>query len=496
VPSYTRNLQLLTWERSSAAILAGGAALLAFDPVLWLVNTWLDPTYRSAGGYVFAMVVGLFLWSASSPLVGTPRAGRLWAFRLLVASGAVRLASRLLAVNVLGALTLVVDLYALALLSGLDRRRRAVSPGWLAAAFAFSLPLERIVQRILGFPLQQISAAGACNLLRIGLEDVRCQGVRLFLNGSDVLVDLPCSGARGLLQLLLLFACLGAVIRPGPRAALAGFTTVLAAGLASNSLRIALLAVGIGYRDQFWGIDVMSDPWHGLAGLLSVALAAAGLAVWSRSCERASQSNSAPSEPLFERGSRLSLPGSAAFLLVCAAVVSVPSRPIDVSAPTPPPVLPAYLDGSVAKPEPLSEEEREYFTVFGGGAARARYGESALLVVRTSSPLRHLHAPDECLTGSGLDVSFLGVERTTVPSAVYRAVAPDGISYRVAVTYVSSTGDLVPSVAEVVWQWLQTPATWTAIHRITPWDEPSEHQQRFDDAVARALDLATAKETS
>jgi hypothetical protein len=89
------------------------------------------------------------------------------------------------------------------------------------------------------------------------------------------------------------------------------------------------------------------------------------------------------------------------------------------------------------------------------------------------------------------------VDRRTVPSAVYRAVAPDGISYRVAVTYVSATGDMVPSVAEVVWQWLQTPATWSAIHRITPWDDTSELQHRFDDVVARALDLApAAKETS
>jgi exosortase/archaeosortase family protein len=482
--------------RFRAFVLASGAALLAFDPILWLVQTWVSPTYRSAGVYVFAIVVGLFLWSASSELAGPPIVGRRRAVRLLVASGAVRLASRVLAVNVLGALTLVVDLYAIGLLLALDRRRRSVSPAWLAAAFLFSLPVERIVQRLLGFPLQQISAAGACHLLRAGVEDVRCEGVRLMLNGSDVLVDLPCSGARGLLQLLLLFACLGAVIRPNPRAAFFGLTTVLAAGLASNALRISLLAVGIGYRSRLGAIDVMSDPWHGLIGLLSMALAAASLVVWYRRCEGCSMAAHSVSGPRIEPPSKLSLAKSVAFLASCAAVVSVPSRPVDVSAPAPPPALPLYLDGEAARPEPLSEKEQEYFTLFGGGAARARYGESALMLVSTSSPLRHLHAPDECLAGSGLDVSFQGVDRRAMPSAVYRAVAPDGVSYRVAVTYVSATGDMVPSVAEVVWRWLQTPATWSAVHRVTPWEESSESPYRFDDAVARALDLAPAgKET-
>lgn len=486
----------VTAGRFGAYVLAAGALLLAFHPILWLVHTWVSPAYRSGGAYVFAIVVAILLWSVSSPLVEPSGVGRRWAYRLFVASAAVRLASRALAVNVLGAMTLVVDVYALGLLFGLDRRRRAISPIWLAAAFALSLPLERVVQRLLGFPLQQISAAGACGLLRIGFEDVRCHGVRLLLNGSDVLVDLPCSGARGLLQLLLLFACLGAVFRPGLRAAVAGLATVLVAGFASNALRISMLAVGIGYRSRLGGIDVMSDPWHDLIGLLSVALAAASLVVWSRGFPGSSMDRPAVSVPRAEPAPALSLTKAAVFLATCAAVVSVPARPVDVSAPMAPPALPAYLDGEAARAEPLGEKEQEYFTLFGGGASRARYGESALMLVSTSSPLRHLHAPDECLTGSGLDVSFLGVDQRGMPSAVYRAVAPDGSSYRVAVTYVSAAGEMVPSVAEVVWRWLQTPSTWSAVHRVTPWNESSESQYRFDDVVARALDLAPAgKET-
>ena len=475
-------------RRLSDALVLTGAAVLAFHPVLWLVRTWVSPTYNSMGGYVFAVVCVAFAWSVSSPRASEGSERRRRALGLLIASAAVRLASRLLAINMLGALTLVIDVYAIGTLANLDRRLRAVSPLWLAAAFAFSLPLERVVQRLIGFPLQQASASGACSLLRMGFEGAHCAGTRLFLNGADVLVDLPCSGARGLIQLLVLFAFLGAIVRPSVRLSVVGIAAVLTAGFVSNVFRIALLAVGIGYRDELGGVDVMSEPWHSAIGLVCVALAAASLVLWSRYAER--DVAPAPIEARTPRAAWNLTPTIAVgFVGLCAVIISLPSRPVDVAEAIASPELPAYLDGDVAEPAPLNDREREYFTLFGGGASRARYGDSTLLVVRTSSPLRHLHAPDICLTGAGLDVSFLGVDHTHIPSAVYRAEAPDGAVYRVAVTYASERGEVVPSIAEVAWRWFQAPTTWSAVQRITDWEAPAEEQAHFDNVVARALDL-------
>jgi len=234
----------------------------------------------------------------------------------------------------------------------------------------------------------------------------------------------------------------------------------------------------------------MEAPWHGLVGLTTLALAAASLVAWSRWCARPLE---APSAPVVATAApmptRLSFAAAVAFLALALGILSAPARPVDVAETTPPPALPLYLDGDVAAPVPLNDREREYFTLFGGGASRARYGPRALMLVSTSSPLRHLHAPDECLTGSGLAVRFVGIDRSGLPTAVYRAVAPDGTAYRVAVTYVSETGEMVPSVAEVVWRWLQSPARWSAVQRITFWESPSGAQRRFDEVVARALDL-------
>lgn len=78
----------------------------------------------------------------------------------------------------------------------------------MAVLFAFALPIERILQRGFGFALQQASAAGACGALKLGNAPVRCEGLQLQWHEHIVLVDLPCSGTRGLLLLLLLFVTL------------------------------------------------------------------------------------------------------------------------------------------------------------------------------------------------------------------------------------------------------------------------------------------------
>jgi hypothetical protein len=76
------------------------------------------------------------------------------------------------------------------------------------------------VQRVLGFGLQNLSAGGACGILKTWSANVSCNGTNMVLDGRTVLVDLPCSGSRTLLLLLLGFAIAAALVRPGFKAAL------------------------------------------------------------------------------------------------------------------------------------------------------------------------------------------------------------------------------------------------------------------------------------
>lgn len=477
----------------SVALVTLAALALAVEPVSWLVNTWLDPSYDSIGGYVYVLVAALFLWSATSPTSSEPaqRSKRL-ALILLGSTALVRLVGQLLAVNVVGAVALVIDVYALGLLCGLDRRARALSPGWLAFAFVFCLPLERIVQRVIGFSLQRLSAGGSCSLLDLAYGDVACMGTRIVMAGKDVQVDLPCSGARGLIQLLLLFSIVAALKRPKLPAALAGVALTVAAGFVVNTLRISTLAVGLAWPEKLYGINVMAEPWHDLIGLAALALGVAPVLVWSTLVvtKRPARGSAAIPESFGGGSCRSRLLRAGAFAAFAVVVLLAPSKPIDVSRWNHAPILPESLADRPKVPLELTEKELGYFTAFGGGASKARYGEDTLLLVSTTSPLRHLHAPDECLMGSGHDVYFVGTEYTRLPTAVYRSVAPDGQVYRVAVTYVSEGGEIATSVPEVVFHWLKDGGKrWTAIQRISLWERPSWRRRLFDEAIARAFDL-------
>ncbi|MBK8185089.1 MAG: exosortase T [Candidatus Competibacteraceae bacterium] len=464
-----------------------GLVLLAIHPLLWLVGTWFDPAYDSYGLWMAALTFGLLLWSASSPLQ-TADSSRTSGWVLLLSTALARLLGQWLGINILGAAALAVDVYAVGLLLGLERRARPLSPGWLAVLFAFALPLERILQRGFGFVLQQLSAAGACAALKLGAAPVECQGIQLQWNQQIVLVDLPCSGTRGLLLLLLLYIVLAVLTRPSWGRAAVGALLALAAATLGNSLRIVALAAGLAHREALGGIDVFAEPWHGAIGLIALMLSALPLLAWARGTVPAAPSAVAGSSA-FQPFAIKPLAGLA-FLAACAGIIALPSRPIDVAHALPSPQLPDRIAVFPAQSGALTDKERLYFTRYGGGAARAAYGPYGLLIVATSAPLRHLHAPEECLTGVGHTVRYLGQTGSPIPSAIYQSIDPQGQVWRVAVTYVSERGEWTTHVAEAIWRWLQAPGvTWRMIERIAPWELPAGAAETFDVAVWQALDL-------
>lgn len=432
------------------------SVVLAAEPVRWLWLTWTDVSWGSEGELVFLGVLGVFVWSLRSRRTGD---GEKAAWTWLGVSALVRALGNLLAINVLSALMLCVDVFAIAKLARLDERERPVSPMWLAVAFAFSLPVERMVQRLVGHALQWISAQGAWGLLQVIEDGVVLQGMELAIRGTRVLVDLPCSGARGLTILTTVFMLLCAIRRPSWVHALWGMAIVVTSAIAANTVRIVLLAEGIVYRDAL-GLDVMSQPWHDIVGLLCLALALIPVIGWARIA------------PASEQVWRLTAPGPRAALVMLAVGLSslafVNPRPIDVSSPIDPPRLPQMVAGYVGVESPLSPVESRYFATFGGGAARAIYGSISVLVVKTQSPLRHIHTPEECMAGAGWDVTRLGITGRTHPGATWR-VRRGEESMDIRASYVSSKGHVVTNVEEAIFNWLGDPSTvWTAVERTYP----------------------------
>ncbi|MFP5305485.1 MAG: archaeosortase/exosortase family protein, partial [Gammaproteobacteria bacterium] len=85
-----------------------------------------------------------------------------------------------------------------------------------------------------------------------------------MLGGQDLLVDLPCSGARALMLVLTLYAGLCAVKRPTAVQAALGLVLALTGALAANTLRIVALALGLAYAP---GLDLVDGFAHEALGV-------------------------------------------------------------------------------------------------------------------------------------------------------------------------------------------------------------------------------------
>ena len=474
------------------------ALVLAIDPILWLTRTWRDPSYESSGFIVFCVCFGLFIWSITSDRHSYKVNIKL-PLLLLTISSVTRLVGQVFAINVIGALTLVLDVYAIGHLTQIRFRKRAISPGWLSVCFAFSLPLERIIQRTIGYVLQSVSADGACLVLGTIFDNVRCNGVRILINHQDVLVDLPCSGARALILVLLFYAVCMSVCRPGLAKGILGFGFTLLSGIIINVLRIVFLATGIAYPEYFMGIDVMEAPWHDLFGLVFLSIGCLPVIYWALLILRRLHSDNTldkvkekTDETPLLRGN--SLYKAVGFLVIACVITNLPRKPVDIAKPNITVNLPAWIHGNIATPIPLFPKEKSYFTKYGGAAAKALYGENGLLIVKTSAPLRHLHSPEECLRGLGFIVEYKGVSHKTIPTAIYKAIAVNGSSYRVAVSFISSQGHITSNVSEAVWYWMQQPGgIWYSLQRISPWNPNNFENSNWDHAVIASMDIPTTK---
>ncbi|MEM1230202.1 MAG: exosortase T [Pseudomonadota bacterium] len=481
--------------------------LLSAEPAWWLVGTWHLPGYEGSGAWAALFALVLLCWSVASPVdqhAGAAQPGdqvTLWLW--LCVSLLLRTGGAIAGINLLGALVLPLDLYLLARALRVGVRERPLAPLWLAAVGFFALPLEPLVQRIFGFPLQQLSAAASCELLGLGLPELLCDGVRLQLGARELLVDLPCSGARIASQLGLLGAALCALKRPRWPGALAFCLGALGVAVAANVLRITVIALGLVYQAHL-PIDVLDPVAHEAIGLVALALAAVALlalAGWLRPALIA-QTTASRAEIWMSRLGLRRGPGVALWYWVplLAGALVLPWLGEDAGRGVLPTAqrlpAPSYLAGYLRQPQPLSTLEAAYFDRYGAQGSRAGYGPFGLYLMQTAAPLRHLHAPEICLRGLGHQVRFLGTRYTPVPASVYDVRASDERRYQVMVSYLSSDGRVVPSIAEAVWRWFTNPAQrWTMIQRVLPLSPagtPISHADRFEVAVSRAFNLAPA----
>jgi exosortase/archaeosortase family protein len=509
-----KSITSLSTQQIAKLIIALAMLVLAYKPFLWLLNTWQDVSYDSTGVWAFGATLILLIWSVSSPLISLRPARTKLAIALLISTALLRLLGQVLAINTLGALALVVDVYAIALLLRIKQRECALSAGWLAILFAFSLPIERIIQRVIGYDLQELSSSVSCNILTLSMDNVSCSGTRIAVAGKQFLIDLPCAGTNSLVVLAVTMTLGMVLARPGYRQSALAMLIVLISAFASNILRILLL-VFASTSEQLanWNIDVMAQPWHDMVGFIALA---PFLYLILRFCLRIYHKPIRPHafidkirwtvpdgikqdgwwlENRKQYTDYLPILWAIFFLLAALTTVNLQRHAIDSKPSSAIMELPTFLGNQYAQAIALLPKEKAYFTQFGGDARKAIYGKRQLLITKTSSPLRHLHAPDECLRGLGFAVSYLGSIDQPINSAIYKAISPDGSVWKVAVSFFSSDGKIATNVSEAVWQWLQNPQqTWYSMQRISPWQYFTyQEDQQWDQNILNALEPVLEK---
>ena len=447
--------------------------MIAVRPVGWLWQSW---AYNSFGLFVFVVLLSLILWSVTSRRISyTPsKAPTL----LLIASAIIRLIATRLDIDFVGAFALAIDIYAIAKILGLDQREHALSATWLAVLFIFCLPLENLLSRTIGFPLQLTSAFGACQFLSVFYSNLVCNGVEITINSIPVLVDLPCSGSRILIQLSILFTIICAVSSPTLQRSFYGAILTLATAWFANSLRIFIIASGLTFE-----LPMMRAPWHDLLGLGVLATASLPLFYWFKTQPLQPDRKFQPTQSNFV-SAHFSIVAS--FVIIAALGLGIDAKPLDISSQSQVPSLPVVLGNHNRLLLPLSQQERNYFSTWGGNAQRARYGDMTLLHVQTQSPLRHLHSPAECLEGAGHKVEFISSTYSPFPTAIYRTTDPQGYEWRVLVSYFTQDKTF-NNVSQAVFDSLVNPGQpWTMIQRVFPWDYPTEN---FEPHIQRVFNL-------
>lgn len=450
---------------TSEWLLLPGALALMAGPAVWLAESW---AHNPSGALVALAWGGLLLAAVSSGPADGDRRGAALALALGVC---VRIFARWAQIDSLGALVLVLDAYALCRLLGVHRRPLALHPGWMAALFAASLPVEAILSRLVGWPLRLATAEATAAL--IGGARV---GTKVAAGDLWVGVEEVCNGVQGLTLLSVAAIVLLATRRGNPAALL----LAVAGAFVANVLRLCLLFGGL---DR--GLPVLAEPMHSAIGVIGLIAGALPLLLLARAWPARSPAPPAPGGKAMRPAASLLLSG----LAIGAALAPMPS----MGRVAPPQVgLPGAMGAWMGAPLPVSAAEERFFLRAGAAIEKRRYvapGEASrtVLLIRTSAPLR-MHDPTLCLAGDGWQMERIGLRGETV---LWRGTAPDGARYLVTVDFRSVGGDAADSVSEMLWMWSRRPDQgWIVIEQITPWDVCEDGNcEHFDALLRGALEV-------
>jgi len=246
-------------------------ALLAYvyyPTFLWMVDRWSARDSYYGHGFLIPMVALYWIFKKRSSCMSCERTSNGIGYWVLAAGALIQLASSVLRIYFLSAISFVIVLFAIGyLLFG----KALVKQVWFPIAFLLvmiPLPLLVISQVTLEmkFFVSEIST-GLLNF--IGIHAVR-EGSYIYTPNAMVLVGDPCSGLRSFLA----FLCLGLIFAYGSRlGAWQKFAMVLL-GLPLAVISNVIRVFAMGFLAEVYGMDLISTKVvHDGGGILVFVVA-------------------------------------------------------------------------------------------------------------------------------------------------------------------------------------------------------------------------------
>jgi exosortase len=254
------------WYRAALYLAVAELVLLYAPTIAWLFDRWTLSVWHHAHGLVIPPVVAYFVYRDLHPLAGTPRRASAWGFALLVPALVLRALDAGMQTELLSAVSLLIALPGLALLTlGTTRTRAILFP---LAFLAFALPIPLVFTEPIHWQLRQIVTASTAGIVPLLGIPVFVEGTTLHLPRTALQVADACSGFSTLYAAFAV-ACLSAHSVTTPWRRVAVLLAAAPAAMAANILRVVFLVVLVMWQGQ----EALETFLHPLSGMLTFAIA-------------------------------------------------------------------------------------------------------------------------------------------------------------------------------------------------------------------------------
>ncbi|MDD5136042.1 MAG: exosortase/archaeosortase family protein [Candidatus Omnitrophica bacterium] len=254
--------------------------LVAYIPtILWMADRWFAKESYYGHGFLIPIVSLVIAWQRRDILKKIRPAGAIVGLWTVAACLLTHIACASLKVYFISGFSFVLAIYGLILFFfGKEMVRNLTFPIFFLLAM---IPLPLVVVGNLTVKLKLFAAQAATFILNhIGFPSVR-NGSIIRMPNSFIAVEAPCSGLRSLISLLTLGLLFAYVTKISPVKKAALFLSSVPIALASNVIRIILLAT----VNDLYGEKVAMGFFHDFTGFLVFAVAFSGLYGVSRLLE-------------------------------------------------------------------------------------------------------------------------------------------------------------------------------------------------------------------